>query len=265
MITCGVDIGSGSTKGVLMENGTRVIAKAMLPTKGNPVAATEQVLAELARAGGIGRGDIAYICTTGFARYGYPDRNLQVSDITASARGAVFLFPDTRHVVDIGTQSSRAIGVTERGKVTRFKMNEKCAAGAGRFVERCSKYLQVPLAEMGPMSLTSSSPRVISSVCAVLAETEIINYVAEEVPIQDILMGIFLSLTQRVHTLMKFVGIVPKVTLVGGMVHNVGVAGAMRKVTGMDLNISPESHYAAALGSAILGHSRLMKLPAAGA
>jgi predicted CoA-substrate-specific enzyme activase len=172
----------------------------------------------------------------------------------------LFLYPSTRHVVDIGTQSSRTMAVGPTGKVLKFKMNEKCAAGAGRFVERSSKYLQVPLEQMGPMSLGSAQPKLISSVCAVLAETEIINNIAEGVPLPDILMGVFLSLAQRAYTLMRIVGVEPEVTLVGGLVRNPGMVKALRDTVGRELNVSPEAHYAAAIGSALLGHTRLLRL-----
>ncbi len=260
MITCGLDLGTGSTKAVLLEDGRRILASNTVTAKGQPATLGAQALAGLVAESGVKPNAMACVCTTGFGRYAYPDRTLQVSDITASARGAWFLNPATRHVLDIGSQSSRAIAVSERGRVLNFKMNEKCAAGAGRFVERCSKYLQVPLADMGPRAATSTKPHVISSVCAVLAETEIINFVAEEVPIQDILMGVFLSLAQRGHALMKNVGILPQVTLVGGLVHNEGMVKALRDTLRMELPIDPRAHHAAALGAAILAHARLTKL-----
>ena len=262
MITAGLDIGSGTVKGVLLEDGRRVLASAFLPTRGSPVDSAHQVLERLGEAANIAPNDVAYLCTTGFGRYAIPERNLQVSDFTSSARGALFFYPGTRHVLDIGTQSSRTMSVSETGKVLKFKMNEKCAAGAGRFVERCSKYLQVPIDEMGPKALSSAHPKLISSVCAVLAETEIINNISEGVPLPDILMGIFLSLSQRAQSLMRNVGIQPEVTLVGGLVHNVGMVRALRNTLALDVNVSSDGYYAAAVGSALLGHSRLLRLGA---
>ena len=262
MITAGLDIGSGSTKGVLIEDGRRRLQAEMLPTRGNPAAAARAVLEKLVEQENLLPDEVGYICTTGFGRYGFPDRQLQVSDITSSAKGAAFLFPGTRHVVDVGSQSSRAIRVSETGRVLKFKMNEKCAAGAGRFVERCSKYLQVPLEETGPRALEGSQPKLISSVCAVLAETEIINNVAEGVAVQDILMGVFLSLAQRAQSLMRYVGVEPEVTLVGGLVRNPGLVRALETTIGLKVNVSTDAHYAAAIGAALLGHARSQKLRA---
>jgi (R)-2-hydroxyacyl-CoA dehydratese activating ATPase len=260
VITGGLDLGAGTVKGVLLEDGRRILAAASLPARGNPVQVARRVVDELGETANIAPDEIDYLCTTGFGRYTIPERNLQVSDFTSSARGAVFLFPKTRLVVDVGTQASRTMSISESGKVLKFKMNEKCAAGAGRFVERCAKYLQVPLDEMGPKALAAQHPKLISSVCAVLAETEIINNVAEGVPLPDILMGVFLSLSQRAYSLMRYVGIQPEVTLVGGLVRDVGMVKALRDTVGMEINIAPDAYYAAAIGSAILGHSRLLKL-----
>jgi len=262
VITAGLDLGTGNVKGALLEDGQRLLASALVPTRGNQAAAARQVLERLGEAANIAPAEVDYLCTTGFGRYMVPERNLQVSDFTSSARGAVYLFPGTRHVLDVGSQSSRTMALTASGKVLKFKMNEKCAAGAGRFVERCSKYLQVPLEEMGPKALSAAHPRLISSVCAVLAESEIINNVAEGVPISDILMGVYLSLSQRAFALMRYVGIEPEVTLVGGLVRSEGMVRALGDTLGMKVNVSPEAHYAAAIGSALLGHSRLLKLRA---
>jgi (R)-2-hydroxyacyl-CoA dehydratese activating ATPase len=260
MITGGLDLGAGTVKGVLLEDGRRILATASLPARGIPVQAARRVVDELGETANIAPAEVDYLCTTGFGRYTIPERNLQVSDFTSAARGAIFLYPKTRLVVDVGTQASRTMSISGTGKVLKFKMNEKCAAGAGRFVERCSKYLQVPLEEMGPKALVSQHPKLISSVCAVLAETELINNVAEGVPLPDILMGVFLSLAQRAYSLMRYVGIQPEVTLVGGLVRDVGMVKALHDTVGMEINVAPDAYYAAALGSAILGYSRLTKL-----
>ena len=262
MITCGLDLGSGITKGVLLEDGERIIAHTSAPTRGSPTETGRRVIESLVEEANLLPGDVGYLCTTGFARYAYPERDLQVSDLTASARGAVFLFPGTRHIVDIGSQSSRAISSSDSGRVLRFKMNEKCAAGAGRFIDRCSKYLQVPQAELAQKALQSERPKMVSSVCAVLAETEVINNVAEGVPLPDILMGVFLSLANRTHSLMRYVGVVPEVTLVGGLVHSGAMVRALEETAKVHINVDPRGHYAAALGSALLGFARRQRLTA---
>lgn len=265
MITCGLDLGAGTLKGVLVENGERVVAHGSATTRGELDAAGQSVLQDLLRAAGIQASDLDYVCTTGFGRYGFQGRHLQVSDITAAARGAAFLHPSTRHVIDIGCQSSRAIAVGERGRVRKFRMNQKCAAGGGRFVERCSKYLQVPLDQIGDRAAHATAPRTISSICAVLAESEIINYVTEEAPLDDILMGVLLSLAQRAQLLMKSVGIEPDVALVGGLARNAAMVAALERVTSQRVHVHELAPHAGAVGAALLGHARLLKRQGASA
>ncbi len=262
MITCGIDIGAGSVKTVLLEDGEKIIAQGMRKTQGKPLESTKELFQSLLKELGLKRSDISYLTTTGFGRYLFPDRDLQLSDITTSASGAKFLFPKTSTVVDIGTQSTRAISIDENGKVKKFKFTEKCAAGAGRFVERCSKYLQIPLEELGTVAMEAKEPLTISSVCAVLAETEIINYITLEKEISDIVMGVFLSIATRATTLLRRVGLKPELTLTGGLVYNPGMIEALRMKTGLELNVSPMGHYASAIGSAMLGFKRLKMLEA---
>ena len=260
MITCGLDLGSGSTKGVLLEDGSRVLATYALPTRGVPAEIGQKVVDRLSEEANLLPAELDYLCTTGFARYMFPARQLQVSDITAAARGAHFLSGTYRHVVDIGNQSSRAIAISETGRVDRFKMNEKCAAGAGRFVDRCSKYLQVPMDEMSAKACESVHPKTVSSVCAVLAESEVINNVAEGIPLSDILMGVYLSLAQRAFGLMRYVGIHPEVTLVGGLVQSPAMIRALEETTHTQIRVDPLGQFAAALGGALLGYNRRRKL-----
>ncbi len=262
MITAGIDLGAGTVKVVLLEDSTDIVATSLDKTGGRPLEAAQKLLKEVLAAESLKTSDVGYLSTTGFSRYLYPDRDLQLSDITTNARGAIFLFPATTTVIDIGTQSSRAISITETGKVQKFKFTEKCAAGAGRFIERCSKYLQLPLPELSRTAMESTDPQMISSVCAVLAETEIINHIATETPISDIVMGVFMSISSRAMTLLRRVGLKPELTLTGGLVNNPGMIKALEQTTGIDINVVQQGHHAGALGAAMLGHRRLQQLRA---
>ena len=260
VLTCGLDIGAGSTKAVFMENGERLVSYDSIKTGGRPAESAQQILDKLYADMGISRSDVAYLSTTGFSRYLYKERDLQLSDITTNARGAFYLFPNTKTVLDVGTQSTRAINTTETGKVSKFKFTEKCAAGAGRFVERCSKYLQIPMQDMGPVALKAKNPQQISSVCAVLAETEIINLIATEMEISDIVYGVFLSIANRATTLARRVGLKEELTLTGGLVKSSGMVKALEETTGIKVNIDEMGHYAGAIGAAILSYRRLQQL-----
>ena len=177
MITAGVDIGAGTSKAVLMEPTGRIVAKISQKSGARLDLAGSAALAAVLEKAGLTREDLAYVASTGYGRYQLPGRDIQITEVTCHARGASYLFPGTRCLIDIGAQSTRAIRIDGRGKVMRFKMNDRCAAGAGRFLERVSRALEVSLDDLGPMSLRSTDPQAISSICAVLAESEVINLV----------------------------------------------------------------------------------------
>ena len=165
----GIDIGSRGTKAVILDESRHVCGTALVKTRPDfPGVAKEAMELALAEAGGRME-DVKYVTTTGLGRYNIPFRDLQITDITCAARGAEFLFPNTACVLDVGGQSTRAIRLREGGKVKEFKSNDKCAAGSGGFLERAAHYLEIPLDQLGPLSMGSEKPTMISSVCAVLA------------------------------------------------------------------------------------------------
>ena len=166
-------------------------------------AVAKEVLDLALQGAGLKETDLDYIATTGFGRYNVPFRDVQITDITCVGRGAVFLFPKTRCVLDIGAQSTRALRVSDTGKVREFRTNDKCAAGAGGFIERACKYLEVNIDQVGDLSIQANKPQTISSVCAVLAESEIINHVSNGETIENILRGVHNSLASRALALLK--------------------------------------------------------------
>ena len=166
-------------------------------------AVAREVLDLALQRAGLKETDLNYIATTGFGRYNVPFRDVQITDITCVGRAAVFLFPKTRCVLDIGAQSTRALRVSDTGKVREFRTNDKCAAGAGGFIERACKYLEVNIDQVGDLSIQANKPQTISSVCAVLAESEIINHVSNGETIENILRGVHNSLASRALALLK--------------------------------------------------------------
>ncbi|HLF07619.1 MAG TPA: BadF/BadG/BcrA/BcrD ATPase family protein, partial [Thermoplasmata archaeon] len=149
MIVAGVDIGSGSTKGVLLEDGARVIGRTSALTGFDLPAAGAAALKSLLEAAGLEREQLAYVAATGYGRYHLAGQDMHITDITCNARAGAHLFPGTKCIVDIGSQSSRAASIDCRGRVTKFKVNDRCAAGAGRFLERVAKYLELKVEELG--------------------------------------------------------------------------------------------------------------------
>jgi predicted CoA-substrate-specific enzyme activase len=175
-------------------------------------------------------------------------------------RGAVFLFPNTRTVLDIGAQSTRALRVNESGKVREFRTNDKCAAGAGGFIERAAKYLEVTIEQVGDLSVHADKPQTISSVCAVLAESEIINHVSSGETVENILSGVHLSLASRAMALLKRAGMEDEVTFVGGVARQKGMVKALEETLKRKVNVSEEPEMVGAIGAALLALRRLEKL-----
>jgi len=258
MLVAGIDIGSGTTKSVVIDEAGAIRGRADVRTRANfELVAQEALTTALA---GAGAGDVGYVATTGLGRYAVPTRDVQITDLTCAARGAAALFPTTRYVLDIGAQCSRAIKLRDGGKVKEFHMNEKCAAGSGGFLERAAKYLEVAVPDIGELSLHAARPQTISSVCAVLAETEIINHVSEGVAVENILRGIHNSLADRALLLLKRVGLDGEVTFVGGVARQAGMITALRDKLGVAVNVPDGPQFTAALGAALLGLQRYRKL-----
>jgi (R)-2-hydroxyacyl-CoA dehydratese activating ATPase len=262
MLVAGIDIGSGTTKCVLIDESGEVRGRARIKTKADFEKVSSEVLAAARADAGVAPDAVGYVATTGLGRYAIPFRDIQITDLTCGARGAAALFPTTRFVLDIGAQCSRAIKLRDGGKVKEFHMNEKCAAGSGGFLERAAKYLEVDLGEIGPRSLSADKPQPISSVCAVLAESEIINHVSEGVTVENILRGIHNSLADRALLLLKRVGFDGDATLIGGVALQEGMVVALREKLGMAVNVPEYPEHTTALGAAILGLQRFRKLTA---
>ena len=258
-ITAGIDVGAKSTRAVLLEDGTTVLATESSPTGFDYEKAGRETYGKALAAAGLAAGRVANVTATGFGRYRISFRDLNVTDITANARGTLFLFPGTRSAVDVGAGNARAFRIDERGKVLKFRSTEKCAAGGGGFLEKIAYYTRVGLDDLGDTALQSTHPVAISTICSVLAESEVINLVTQEVPMVDILMGAHESIAGRVLLTLRQVGVEPQVTLAGGLVLNPAFVRALENKLGVKMNASPRLFYAGALGAAILGHVRWTK------
>jgi len=256
----GIDMGAKSTKAVILDGKRRGCGKGSVKTRPDFQAVAKEALNIALERAGLDEARLDYIATTGFGRYNVPFRDIQITDITCVGRGAVFLFPKTRCVLDIGAQSTRALRVTETGKVREFRTNDKCAAGAGGFIERACKYLEVDIDQVGDLSLQAHQPQTISSVCAVLAESEIINHVSTGETIENILRGVHNSLASRALALLKRAGMEDEVTFVGGVARQRGMVKALEETLKRKVNVSEEPEFVGALGAALLALRRLDKI-----
>jgi len=258
-LVAGIDMGARSAKAVLLDERGMVVGSGLARMRPDFNGLARDVLSIAMDHAGAMPDDVAYVATTGLGRYNIPFRDIQITDITAVARGAAHLFPNTRCVIDIGAQSTRALRVLESGRVKEFRTNDKCAAGAGGFAERAARYLEIKLDDLGPLSLKADSAQVISSVCAVFAESEIINLVSVGQSVENIVRGIHDSLAQRGQQLLKRVGIEPEITFVGGMALQAGMVQAMEQTLGQKVNVSERPDLTAALGAALLARQRLAR------
>ncbi|HXG92181.1 MAG TPA: acyl-CoA dehydratase activase [Blastocatellia bacterium] len=258
----GIDVGTGFTKAVVISSGgigerPTIIGRGLSKTGVNLEEAAERALAGALEEAQLESAQVSYIATTGFGRYSVSFRDIQITEITSGARAAYFLYPQTTAVLDIGAQSTRAISLKENGKVRVFKTNDKCAAGSGSFIVRAAKYLQIDINDVGELALKATSAQPISSVCAVLAESEIINHVSAGVGIEDILRGIYDSLADRAMMLLKRAGAGDEVSFIGGVATQRGMVKALEDRLGTKIHVPRHTEYVCALGAALLGLKRL--------
>jgi predicted CoA-substrate-specific enzyme activase len=247
----GLDIGSTMTKAVILGDG--IIASVIGPTGPEQRRLANRVMEEALHRAGLSFGSISYIISTGYGRINVPFADKQVTEITCHAKGVVSLFPNARTIIDIGGQDSKAITVDPTGKPTNFIMNDKCAAGSGRFVEVIADSLGIDLDRVGDISLLSNNPAQISNICTIWAQQEVAARLAEGVPVPDLLAGVHRSLADRVARMAKRLKIVPEVILTGGGGKNKGLVRALQEQLGTEILVPPEPLITGALGAALLG------------
>src|SRR5574340_362704 len=223
----GIDIGSTYTKAIVLNDQREVVGTAVRRTGFKLAQAAEAAFEELLANSGLERSAITYVASTGYGRYTVPFRHTQVTELTAHAQAAVQLFPDTRTILDIGGQDIKAIKIDARGRVKAFRLNDKCAAGTGAFLEKTARYLGITTEEIGPCALRSTKPVQVSSVCAVFAESEVINHLSNSIPAEDIMMGAMVALGGRAIQLMRRFGLEPGYLLTGGMTRNAAMIAAL--------------------------------------
>jgi predicted CoA-substrate-specific enzyme activase len=259
----GVDVGSTQTKAVLIDERERIVGRALTDTGANVMAAAQHAFTTALRDAKVREEEVEYVVGTGYGRYKVTFGNAQVTEISCHARGAVRMFPATRTVLDMGGQDTKAIRVGADGEIVDFCMNDKCAAGTGRFLGAASAALEIPLADLGPTALRAERAVKISTTCTVFAESEILSWLGKGRKVEDILLGVHQSIASRSAGLLRRVGIEPEVTFTGGVAKNVGMIKTLEDGLGLKLNVSPDSHYLGALGAALfaLDHIRASRAP----
>jgi len=227
-----------------------------------PIAAERACEIALANAG-LKIHEVGYWVGTGYGRYRVSFGDTQITEISCHAKGACFVFPGTRTVIDMGGQDSKGIKV-ENGRVVDFTMNDKCAAGTGRFLENAAEVLGIPLDELGLVSVQGRNPVRMTTVCTVFVESDIMSYLASGKKIDDIMAGMHMAIASRTVAMVRRVGIEDEVTFTGGVSRNIGMVRALENRLGMRLNVSPDAHFMGAIGAALfaLERSKGQRLPA---
>ena len=252
----GVDVGSTQTKAVIVDAARTIVARALIDTGANVTRAGEHAFVEACREAGLPREAVGYVVGTGYGRYKVTFGDAQITEITCHARGAHFHFPATRTVIDMGGQDTKAIKIAVDGSVVDFSMNDKCAAGTGRFLSAAADVTGVGLDEIGPLSLQAKNPVRLTSVCTVFVESDIMSYLAQKKTVEDILGGVHKAIASRTMSLVRRVGVEDEVTFAGGVSRNPGMVRALEIVLGRPINVSPDGHFMGALGAALFALER---------
>ncbi len=252
MYTIGIDIGSMSTNGILLNEKKEILSSTIIPTGASSKKAADKTFHQILTEHKLSEKDIDYIVATGYGRIKVPFAHEVVTEITCHAKGANFFFPKAKIIIDIGGQDSKVIKVDGNGNVLDFVMNDKCAAGTGRFLEVMARTLEIDLEEMGPISLTGKNNVSVSSLCTVFAESEVVSLIGADHRTADICRGLHISIAKRITAQLKRVGLEEEVVMTGGVAKNIGVVTELETSLGCKIRISEEPQINGALGAALI-------------
>jgi predicted CoA-substrate-specific enzyme activase len=251
MITAGIDVGAKTIKVVIVKD-NKIIARAMNPTGFEPLEAAEKTMDEAVKQAGISRKDIEKIFATGAGRKNISFANHNITEVTADAKGTNYLLPSVRTIVDIGAEEARGISSDGSGKVLDFAKNDKCAAGAGAFVESMARALEVTVPQMIEISHKSTKEAPINATCAVFAESEVVSLIHSKVEKADIAHAVHDAIASRVSSMVRRIPVEKDVALVGGVANNSAIVAAMKKHLGVEVIVPEKPEYIGALGAALL-------------
>ena len=249
MYTMGVDVGSASSKVVILEDGIRVVVEKVIQL-GTGSSGPQRVLDEALAESGLKMEDMTKVVATGYGRFSFEQADRQVSEISCHAKGIYHLVPSARTIIDIGGQDAKAIKLDERGGVSQFFMNDKCAAGTGRFIDVMARVLEVTTAEMQDYDAKATEAAPISSTCTVFAESEVISQLSQGTSKENIIAGVHASVAVKACGLVFRGGVTPDVVMSGGVGQNAGVVRAI---------VAPNPQVAGALGAALFAYEDALK------
>ncbi|MEN8247109.1 MAG: acyl-CoA dehydratase activase [Thermodesulfobacteriota bacterium] len=255
-ITAGVDIGAATAKAVILKGG-QILSALVIPTGSSVKEAGQEVMNKALKEAKMTMDDIAFIVATGYGRKSVDFANDVITEISCHAKGVNLLIPTARSVIDIGGQDSKVIEINEQGKVANFVMNDKCAAGTGRFLEVMANVLGTDIAKIGSISLQGEKPCQISNTCTVFAESEMVSLRAEGESRENLLAGIHLAMAHRVAIMGHTVGLKEEIVFTGGVAQNIGMKIALHKRIDKENRVPEQPQIIGALGAAFIGAERL--------
>ncbi len=258
MYTLGIDVGSASSKAVILKDGKDVVAAEVVQV-GTGSSGPQRALDMAFEASGLKKEDISYTVATGYGRFNFPDADKQISEISCHAKGIYFLVPTARTIIDIGGQDAKAIRLDDKGGIKQFFMNDKCAAGTGRFLEVMARVLETTLDEMAELDEQATDTAPISSTCTVFAESEVISQLSNGVSRNNIIKGVHLSVASRACGLAYRGGLEKDVVMTGGVAKNAGVVRAVAGVLKTDVIVAPNPQTTGALGAALYAYEAAQK------
>jgi benzoyl-CoA reductase subunit D len=251
MITTGIDVGAKNVKVVIQKDG-KVLGKGSVLAGLDTATAITQAFDAALKDAGVARDKIEKIYATGAGRKEVHDADDSYTEVGADAAGVAHILPQARTVIDVGAEEGRAIRVDDRGKVIDFAINERCAAGAGAFTEAMARALEVPLEELGPLSLTSTKAVPMNAQCAVFGESEVVSLIHQKTAKRDIARAVHDAMATRITSMARRVGVEPPVALIGGVAHNPGFVDSLRRDLEVEVLVPDDPDFVSALGAALL-------------
>lgn len=258
MFTMGIDIGSTACKCIILKDRQEIVARAIVPL-GTGTTGPREVYQNALLQCNLSKTEIKRTMVTGYGRFTFDDADNQKSELSCHAKGINFLFPSVRTIVDIGGQDVKVMRVSSKGMLENFVMNDKCAAGTGKFLDVMARIINVQVSELGEIGLRATDEVSISSTCTVFAESEVISKLSSQVKIESLVAGIHRSVTQRVAALAFRNGIVPAVAMSGGAALNKGVVALLSQELKTEIKVHDDCQLAGALGAAVLAADEAMR------
>lgn len=250
MITAGIDMGTQSIKVVILEDG-KILSSVSSFSGFEPTSAAEKAFNEALEKAKLSRDKVASITATGAGVDMAPVHNSTISMMGADAKAGTYLFPSARTVIDVGAEEARAVRCDENGTMLNFVVNEKCAAGAGTFIEAMARALEVEVEEMGPLSLKAATASPITATCVIFGESDVVTLIHKQESKPEIARAIYDAMAERISSMVQRLGIEPEVVLVGGVAKDVGFVASLRRKLGINLLIPEHPEFAGALGAAL--------------